>query len=321
MAKNIENRPGKVMTVEGLVSKEEMGITLPHEHIMVHGWDHRERNYFNSASMELIKYPKLGGTTIVELTNIGRDRDPLFLKKIASKTGIKVIMGTGFYRDAWLSPEVHDMPVDELSQVMVRDIVNGVGDTGVCAGVIGEIGVSDPITPTEEKILAASAKSQNKTGVAINVHFEIGLQEKGYNHVIDILESEGADIKRVVISHLIPRPDNFELYKTLADRGCYLEFDLFGQESWPLMIELINTDPDVQIASIKGFIDNGLFHKILISQNVNHILHMTVNGGFGYILWSDYDYKQEIQQISSACLMKVVYTRFCSRMMYTLSYP
>jgi phosphotriesterase-related protein len=283
MVENIENRQGKVMTVEGLIPMEEMGITLPHEHFMVQGWDHRERNYFNSAFMELIKYPKLGGTTIVELTNIGRDRDPMFLKKIAFKTGIKVIMGSGFYRDAWLPSEIHNMSVNELSQVMIQDIVNGVGDTGICAGVIGEIGVSDPITPTEEKVLAASAKSQNKTGVAINVHFEIGLEEKGYNHAINFLESEGADINRVVISHLVPRPDNFELYNKLANKGCYLEFDLFGQESWPLMSELVNTNPEVQLASIKGFIDNGLLNKILISQNVNHILHMTVNGGFGYI--------------------------------------
>jgi phosphotriesterase-related protein len=252
MVENIENRQGKVMTVEGLIPMEEMGI-------------------------------KLGGTTIVELTNIGRDRDPMFLKKIAFKTGIKVIMGSGFYRDAWLPSEIHNMSVNELSQVMIQDIVNGVGDTGICAGVIGEIGVSDPITPTEEKVLAASAKSQNKTGVAINVHFEIGLEEKGYNHAINFLESEGADINRVVISHLVPRPDNFELYNKLANKGCYLEFDLFGQESWPLMSELVNTNPEVQLASIKGFIDNGLLNKILISQNVNHILHMTVNGGFGYI--------------------------------------
>jgi phosphotriesterase-related protein len=283
MVENIENRQGKVMTVEGLIPMEEMGITLPHEHFLVKGWDHRERNYFNSAFMELIKYPKMGGTTIVELTNIGRDRDPMFLKKIASKTGIKVIMGTGFYQDAWLPPEVHNMSVNELSQVMIQDIVNGVGETGICAGVIGEIGVSDPITPTEEEVLAASAITQKKTGVAINVHFEIGLEEKGYNHVISTLEAEGADINRVIISHLVPRPDNFKLHKTLADRGCYLEFDLFGQEGLPLMSELVNTNPEVQIATIKGYIDNGLLDKILISQNVNHILHMTVNGGFGYI--------------------------------------
>ena len=46
--------------------------------------------------------------------------------------------------------------------------------------------------------------------------------------------------------------------------------------------DLINTHPDVQISSVKGFIDNGLLERILISQNVCHILHMTVNGGYGY---------------------------------------
>jgi predicted metal-dependent phosphotriesterase family hydrolase len=57
--------------------------------------------------------------------------------------------------------------------------------------------------------LAASAKSQSKTGVAINVHFDIGLEENGYDYVINILEAEEADIKRVIFSSLIPRPYNY----------------------------------------------------------------------------------------------------------------
>ena len=282
MGPQTESWQGKVMTVEGLIPAEEMGITLPHEHLVVQEWDYRERNYFNSAFMELEQYPAAGGRTLVDLTNIGRARDPLFIKKLAFKAGIQVIMGTGYYKDAWLPPEVHEMSVEEMTQVMVKEIVEGVADTGVRAGVIGEIGVSRPITRTEEKVLAASARAQRETGAAINVHFDIGGEAAEYNHAIDILEAKGADLDRVALSHLVPRPDNLEIYTQFAERGCYIEFDLFGQECWPLVDDLVDTNCEVQISSVKGFIDNGLLRRILISQNVCHILHMTVNGGYGY---------------------------------------
>jgi phosphotriesterase-related protein len=280
---------GKVMTVEGLIPAEAMGITLPHEHLVVQGWDYRERNYFNSAFMELVQFPAAGGRTIVDLTNIGRDRDPLFMKRLAARAGIQVIMGTGYYKDAWLPPEVHDMSVEDMAQVMVREIMEGVswegcapGDTGIHAGVIGEMGVSRPMTRTEEKALLAAARAQRETGAAISVHFDLGTQAAEYHHALDILQSEGADLNRVAVDHLVPRPDNFELYTQLADRGCYLEFDLFGQEAWPLVRDMVQTHPEVQISSVKGFIDQGLLERILLSQDVCHILNMTVNGGHGY---------------------------------------
>jgi len=277
-----ETRQGKVMTVEGLIPAGQMGITLPHEHLVVQGWDYRERNYFNSAYMELVQYPLAGGKTLVDLTNVGRDRDPVFFKRLAAKSNVSLILGTGFYKDAWLPPEVHAMSVDEMTQFMVKEITEGVNGSGIQAGVIGEVGVSRPITRTEERSLTASAYAHNETGAAIVVHFEVGTPEAEYAHAIDILQSAGADLSRVVVSHLVPRPDNFETYKRLADRGCFLAFDLLGQESWPLMKDLVRTHPEVQHSSVKGFIDNGLLDRILISQNVCHIRHMTVNGGGGY---------------------------------------
>lgn len=274
---------GKVMTVEGLIPAGEMGVTLPHEHLVVQGWDYKERNYFNSAYMELVQYPLAGGKTLVDLSSVGRDRDPVFFKKLAAKSGFTLIIGTGFYKDAWLPPEVHKMDVYKMTQFMVDEITEGVDGTGIQAGVIGEVGVSRPITTTEERSLAASARAQRETGAAIIVHFEIGTPEPEYEYAIGILKAAGADLSRVAVSHLVPRPDNFETYKRLAGRGCFLAFDLFGQESWPLMKDLVRTHPEVQYSSVKGFVDNGLLGKILISQNVCHIRHMTVNSGSGYV--------------------------------------
>ncbi len=277
-----EDWQSKVMTVHGLIPAEEMGITLPHEHLSVQEWDCKTPNYFNSAFMELVQYREAGGKTLVEMSNAYIRRDPLFIKKLASKAGVQVVMSTGYFKDAWLPSEVHAMSVEEMAQILVKEIVEGVEDTGIHAGVIGEIGVSRPITRTEEKTLAASASAQQETGAAINVHFDIDMDASEYNYAMDILESEGADLNRVVIDHLVPRPDNLDLYRQLASRGCYIEFDLFGHERWPLVNDLVHTDPEVQISSVKGFIDNGLLERILLSHDVCHFTLMTVNGGFGY---------------------------------------
>ena len=48
----------------------------------------------------------------------------------------------------------------QLCDVMVREVSEGVEGTGVRCGVIGEVGVSYPMTDFEKRSLQASAKAQ-----------------------------------------------------------------------------------------------------------------------------------------------------------------
>jgi phosphotriesterase-related protein len=203
--------------------------------------------------------------------------------RISAEASVHIVMGTGFYKDAWLPPEVYQMSVAEMADVIVGEIIDGVNGTGIHAGVIGEIGVSRPTTVTEERVLAAAARAQRRTGAAINVHFDIGGEAPEYHHAIDILESEGADLRRVVLDHFICRPDEVALCSELAARGPMIEFDLFGQEVWPKIFELTRgTPPEVQIASLRWFIVAGLLDRILISQDVGNRVCLRANGGYGY---------------------------------------
>ena len=52
----------------------------------------------------------------------------------------------------------------QLCDVLVREVCEGVEGTGVRCGVIGEVGVSYPMTDFEKKSLQASAKAQQITG-------------------------------------------------------------------------------------------------------------------------------------------------------------
>lgn len=177
MKPSTETLQGKVMTVLGPISAEEMGITLPHEHLLcVHQGPLVDIVDPDLVAEELSLFKRAGGTTLVDMTTVGIGRDPSVLKRISQRTGVNVVMGTGFYKDAWLPPEVHEMSVDEMTRFMVKDITEGVDGTGIRAGVIGEVGVSRPLTPTEERSLTASAHAQP-------LEFAISAAEGRPNHV------------------------------------------------------------------------------------------------------------------------------------------
>jgi phosphotriesterase-related protein len=275
---------GKLMTVRGLISAEEMGITLPHEHLLIeHQGPLVNMTDITTAWQELLRFTNYGGGTVVDMTNLGLNRNPQALVKISALSSIHIVMGTGYYKDAWLPPEVHHLTVEEMTEFIVGEIVDGVDGTGIHAGVIGEIGVSRPTTRTEERVLAASARAQRQTGAAINLHFDIDGPASEYHHALDILESEGADLQRVVLDHFICRPDEVGLCAELAARGPLIEFDLFGQEMWSKIFELTRGTPtEVQIASLRWFLVAGLQDHILISQDIGNKVCLRANGGYGY---------------------------------------
>ncbi len=278
---------GQLMTVRGPVPAEEMGLTLSHEHLLIRHQGPLVDIVDESATTEeLLTVARYGGGTVIDMTNVGLQRDPAVLQRVSAQTSVHVVMGTGYYKDAWLPPEAHALNVDEMTDMMVSEILNGVTVAGVDepihAGIIGEVGVSRPTTATEERSLAAAARAQQITGAAINVHFDIGGEAPEYNHAIDILESEGADLNRVVLDHFICRPDELGLVRQLAGRGCTIEFDLWGMETWPKIFDLTrNTPPEVQIASLRWFINAGLIDRIVISHDVGNLVNMVRHGGYG----------------------------------------
>jgi phosphotriesterase-related protein len=278
-----EKVQGNVMTVNGLIPADDMGITLPHEHLLIYHWP-QDVNLtdIETAVSELGKFKGAGGKTLVEMTNVGIKRDPVGLKKISSRTGVNIIMGSGYYKNSWVSSEVNGKTVEEISQEIIEDIVYGVGRTGIHAGVIGEIGVSRQITKTEERVLIAAAIAQKETGAAVNVHFDIDALEEERNYSLDILADSGADTRRVIFSHFIPRLENMAYLERMAEKGIYIEFDLFGGEADPGLMDMIKADVKEQVTVIKNLVKEGLADKILISQDICFKKQLTVYGGFGY---------------------------------------
>ena len=171
---------------------------------------------------------------------------PECLSRMSQESGIKIVAGTGYYVDAYLSEEVKMMSEDEMVDSIVKEIMEGIGDTGVKCGVIGEVGCSWPLTSVEHRSLRAAARAQRQTGkktlatmsyaeeplflAGAPLIIHPGRDEKAPFEILDVLEEAGADISHAVMAHLDRTIFDEEVLLKFAERGCYLEYDLFGLE-------------------------------------------------------------------------------------------
>ncbi|MFC2014139.1 phosphotriesterase [Chloroflexota bacterium] len=310
---------GKAQMVLGSVSAKDLGIVLPHEHLLsdlsmrfrmrelatanekalAHQpvslenryWVvfHQEGNLDNLqlldeklAINEALNYKQAGGNTIVDLSNIGSGRDPLGLKHIALATGLNIIMGSGYYVSATHSADIDRKTEDEIAEEIVRDITLGVGDTGERAGIIGEIGCSWPLVDNERKVLRAASLAQQLTGAPLNIH--PGPHSSAPFEIIEILRNSGADISRTVISHIDRTIRNPEDCCKLMESGCYLEYDMFGWEGYfPRDVAMVDLPNDTQrINELIELIAQGYVNQILISQDICCKVRLRCYGGHGY---------------------------------------
>ena len=303
------NLKGKVQTVLGLIEPEELGITLPHEHLLydsnVHSvlaqqpvtienlwwvrynmWNNTDNARYTDEDLairEASRFKLAGGDTLVEMTNVGLCRDPEGLKRISRATGLNVIMGSGFYAAESQLPEVLKLSEDQMVEKIVEDIMVGVDGTGIRSGMIGEIGVMVPIEKFEAKSLRAAAKAQIKTGVPLNIHpshsDDLVLEN------IRILKDAGADLSHTTISHCDAWGFTKNILHKILDHGCYVEYDCFGYEGYfpEYHGRHFNMPTDEQrIKAIIELIDEGHGDKILIAGDhcVKHAL--ASYGGWGY---------------------------------------
>lgn len=311
---------GKVQTVLGTIDADSLGLTLPHEHLLTDlstyfsepkeasqrklayepiklenlFWvrTHRAQNLEDLkmndeqvAIRESLLYKNEGGNTIVELSNNGLFRDPRGLARISRATGLNVIMGAGYYVGASHPPELSTKTAGEITEEIVSDITLGVGDTGIRSGIIGEIGCTVPLLETEQKVLRAGAAAQHRTGAAISIH--PSSRDDLVLEIINILDNAGADLSRTIISHANHMGFSRTTLRKLADAGCYIEIDNFGQPAVPFPPFVFGRHLDVssdtqRIDAIIQLIDDGYLNHILISQDVCFKTNLVTYGGYGY---------------------------------------
>ncbi|MCE2487958.1 MAG: hypothetical protein J4F42_20790, partial [Desulfurellaceae bacterium] len=94
------------------------------------------------AVQEAAEYQFAGGQTLIDVDLPGMGRDPAALQKIARATGLNIVASTGWYVQFSHPPEIAAKSIEELTDIMVKEITVGIGNTGIKAGNIGEIAMS-----------------------------------------------------------------------------------------------------------------------------------------------------------------------------------
>ena len=312
---------GKAQTVLGMVDPEKLGVTLPHEHLFIeirgvfpeykpdneeemelasqpvnmgslwwvrrHVASNLDNMVFGDEQMaikEALYYKNAGGNTLVDVTTDQIGRDPQALMRISEATGLNIIMGCGYYI-ASLHPD--DMVLrseDDIRTEIVRDITVGVRDTGIRAGIIGEIGCTEPRGDNERKALRAAAAAQNETGAPLTIHTArkphpdlIGCME-----IVRILTDSGGDMARTVMCHIERTVRESDQRRELAQTGCFLEYDIFGWEGYYSMPTVDLPNDNYRINEIMMLIDQGHLDQILISQDICFKSSLRSYGGHGY---------------------------------------
>jgi phosphotriesterase-related protein len=272
------------MTVSGPMPPEKLGFTLPHEHTAIALWHVEKRwDYWElTADDELITeelrdFRRRGGSTLVDLTLDGVGRDPHRLRRLASTAGLNVVMGCGWYRGAHYPAEsrIDRRTVDDLAREIVGEFTDGVGDTGIRPGIIGEIGTDKPwVSALEERVHRAAARASLATGMAITTH---GVQSAVGLAQLDLFRQEGVDPSRVVIGHADSHHD-LDFYLAVLDAGANLEFDFLGHR-----FGVEETLEPRLVETIVELLERGYAAQLLLSQDVCHDRQLKAHGGFGYV--------------------------------------
>jgi phosphotriesterase-related protein len=273
-----------IQTVLGPIEPGELGFTLPHEHTQIALWHIPSRwDYWQLTRdepvilEELAHYRAAGGSGLVDVTPSGMARDPEWLRGLATKSGLHIVMGAGWYRTAYYPVEarIDRRTVDDLADEIVAEARDGVGEGGIKPGIIGEIGTDKPwVSPAEERVHRAVARASRRTGLAITTHAvmsAVGLDQ------MRIFEEEGADPARVVIGHADSYP-NLDHYLAIVARGASLEFDFLG-----MRFNAVERHGEGRIVELLlELLDRGHADRVLLSQDVCHDSQLQRYDGNGY---------------------------------------
>ncbi len=243
-----------IRTVLGDVKPEELGFCDMHEHMTC---DQRvaeisemfdtTRKWDSSAMIldeadrvleEIKKFKARGGRAIVEVTTSGWGRDLDTLAHFSRESGVHIIATGGFYTEPHMPREAETMPIPDLADWIVSEVVDGVGPSKIRVGLIKSGIYHGRIAGLELKGLRAVARAQIRTGVAITTHtsgarrHEVRGGNMGAQHLRTLLE-EGVDPHRFIVGHTDERPD-VEFLSWLCGLGCYVQFDVIGKLHWLL---------------------------------------------------------------------------------------
>lgn len=248
-------------TTLGAYARDQLGLILPHEHVFVDLRTPDQPGYAQADTADVVRLmgPQIeaikaqGVTALVECSTGGVGLRVDIDLAVSKATGLPIVVPTGNYREPWIPDWVAEASADALERWMIRELTDGVGDTGVVAAWIKISAGDDGITPVESKILRAAARASARTGAIIGSHT---IKGRVVLDQLDIIADEGGSTSRFISIHTQAEPD-FGLHREVFARGAWLEFDHIGRE------------PDEEVlALVLRALEAGQGERLLLSHDL-----------------------------------------------------
>ena len=255
--------------------------TLMHEHVTIDLSGVKQDsdcrvNCFSDTVDEFKHIMARGIGRIVDVTTPGMGRDVHYVSRVAAATGIDIVCATGYYKEPFLPPEVYRLDERALARKMIAELQQGIEETAVRAGVIGEIGSSaGAITAVEQKVFRAAAIAHNATGSVVTTHTTLG---KLGAEQIELLRSCGVGVAKIIIGHADLSGDIEGILRMLYT-GVTVAFDTIGK---------INYLRDERRADMLAELARrGLCGQVVLSLDITRASHYAIRGGIGYSYLTD----------------------------------
>lgn len=275
-----------IQTVLGPVEPSQIGYTLPAEHFYTQSWEWGSGLHSSSYMLEddevlveeIKAFQSLGGSCIVDDTPPCIGRRPERLAGLSRRTGLQIVMGAGWYTGDFVPPEdrLDRRSVREIADKLIGEIENGVDDTGIKPGCIGEFGPDRSfISPLEERFHRAIARACRATDIPLithSWHSDVGLAQ------LDLFDEEGVDPSRVAIGHLQSHP-MLDYWLEVCQRGAYALIDNVGVHMGRYEERILGL--------IRELLDHGYERQILLAHDLGEDRELRYYGGRGYTYLSE----------------------------------
>ena len=264
-----------IQTITGRIPKNELGVTMCHEHFIVDLTTVRKDGVSKIENVEEV-VPEiklmmdLGVQAAIEVTTIDLKRDVKKLKAISEQTGLKIVCSTGFYLDPFHPDWLRKAGKEEIAEIFINDLTKGIDNTGIKAGIIAEIASSpEAFTASERKVLEAAAMAAKKTGAAVSTH----TGRKTAQETIDILVNGGVKPDKIIIGHQDLINDS-EYHLGLLKQGVNIAFDTCGKSAY--------MSDEIRAINAVKIIEAGYGDHLLLSNDVSRKTYFVSNHKTGY---------------------------------------
>ena len=265
------------MGVWGLIKKEDMGFTLPHEHLFTYVVN-QEGDYkywvtdIEKIILECNEVKERGVKTICDLTAYGMGRSGLALRAISKETGLNIICATGFYTDEFISNQIRCMSDGQIEELILRECEKGIDYTDVRPGILKMAISKNEITEMERRVGKVLCSVQRKTGMPLYCHLSDGGMGK---ECLAMFIEEGCIPEKTMIGHIDLTWDT-SLMKEVCEKGLCVSLDKFGRENDERRIEMV-----------KELIDEGYLRQIFCDcdfGNPNRLKYFGGKPGLAYLM-------------------------------------